>query len=119
MTSSATSTIPRPSVSVLPGSSTLVASRQDARVRVFVASRVVARAAAGGHIGFGVRPTARRRGLSTWALGAVPPEARSLGLTRVLVTCDDHNLGSARTIENNGGALEDIHDTDLGRTRRY
>jgi len=74
---------------------------------------------AGGHIGFGVRPTARRRGLATWALGAVLPDARSLGLTRVLVTCDDHNLGSARTIENNGGVLEDVRDTDLGQTRRY
>lgn len=74
---------------------------------------------AGGHIAFGVRPTARRQGLATWALGAVLPEARSLGLTRVLVTCDDHNLGSARTIQNNGGVLEDVRDTDLGRTRRY
>jgi predicted acetyltransferase len=73
---------------------------------------------AGGHIGYGIRPTARRRGLATWALGAVLPEARSLGLSRVLVTCDDTNLGSARTIEINGGVLEDIRDTALGRTRR-
>jgi len=42
---------------------------------------------AGGHIGYGVRPSARRRGLATWALGAVLPEARALGLERVLVTC--------------------------------
>lgn len=73
----------------------------------------------GGHIGYGVRPTARRRGLATWALRAVLPEARSLGLTRLLVTCQDNNLGSARTIENNGGVLEGVRDTDLGRTRRY
>ena len=74
---------------------------------------------AGGHIGYGVRPTARRRGLAAWALGAVLPSARSLGLTRVLVTCDEDNAGSARIIENNGGVLEDVRDTDLGRTRRY
>jgi len=74
---------------------------------------------AGGHIGYGVRPTARRRGLATWALRAVLPNARSLGLTRVLVTCDDENVGSARIIESNGGVLEDVRDTDLGRTRRY
>ena len=73
----------------------------------------------GGHIGYGVRPTARRRGLATWALGAVLPEARSLGLIRVLVTCDDNNVGSARPNENNGGVLEDVRDTDLGHTRRY
>ena len=74
---------------------------------------------AGGHIGYGVRPTARRRGLATWALRAVLPNARSLGLTRVLVTCDDENVGSVRIIESNGGVLEDVRDTDLGRTRRY
>lgn len=74
---------------------------------------------AGGHIGYGVRPTARGRGLATGALRAVLPEARSLGLTRVLITCDDDNLGSARIIENSGGVLEDVRDTDLGRTRRY
>ena len=74
---------------------------------------------AGGHIGYGIRPSARKKGLATWALGAVLPTARSLGLSRVLVTCDDDNIGSARTIENNGGVLENVADTELGRTRRY
>jgi predicted acetyltransferase len=74
---------------------------------------------AGGHIGYGVRPSARRRGLATWALGAVLPEARALGLERVLVTCDDANVASARTIESNGGVLEDVRVTELGQTRRY
>jgi predicted acetyltransferase len=48
----------------------------------------------------------------------VLPEARALGLQRVLFTCDDTNLASARTIENAGGELEDVRDTELGRTRR-
>jgi len=74
---------------------------------------------AGGHIGYGVRPTARRRGLATGALRAALPEARSLRLTRVLITCNDDNLGSARIIENSGGVLEDVRETDLGHTRRY
>ncbi|MEU9859787.1 GNAT family N-acetyltransferase [Streptomyces sp. NPDC047971] len=74
---------------------------------------------AGGHIGYSVRPSARRRGLATWALGAVLPEARALGLARVLVTCDDDNIASARTIERNGGVLEDVRETELGRKRRY
>jgi len=47
------------------------------------------------------------------------PEAQSLGLQRVLVTCDNTNLASARTIENAGGVLEDVLDTELGLTRRY
>lgn len=74
---------------------------------------------AGGHIGYGVRPSARRRGLATWALATVLPEARALGLKEVLVTCDDTNAASQRVIEANGGVMEDIRETPLGRTRRY
>ncbi|MGY1501360.1 GNAT family N-acetyltransferase [Streptomyces sp. QTS52] len=72
-----------------------------------------------GHIGYSIRPSARRRGLATWALGAVLHEARTLGLDRVLVTCDDDNVGSARTIERNGGVLEDVRTTEVGIKRRY
>ena len=74
---------------------------------------------AGGHIGYSVRPSARRRGLASWALGEVLARARDIGLERVLVTCDDDNVASARTIERNAGVLEDVRDTPLGRTRRY
>ena len=74
---------------------------------------------AGGHIGYGIRPSARRRGLATFALGAVLPYAAKLGLPRVLVTCNVANEGSRRTIERNGGELEDIRDTEIGRLRRY
>ncbi|MDI1461589.1 GNAT family N-acetyltransferase [Catellatospora sp. KI3] len=74
---------------------------------------------AGGHIGYGIRPAARRRGLATWALREVLGHARVRGLDRALVTCDDTNTASARTIERNGGVLEDVRDTELGHTRRY
>jgi predicted acetyltransferase len=74
---------------------------------------------AGGHIGYGIRPSARRRGLATFALGRVLPYAAKLGLDRVLVTCNVGNEGSRRTIERNGGRLEDIRDTEIGRLRRY
>ncbi|MEH0425155.1 GNAT family N-acetyltransferase [Streptomyces stelliscabiei] len=73
----------------------------------------------GGQIGYSIRPSARRRGLATWALGAVLPEARALGMGRVLITCDDDNVASARTIERNGGVLEDVRTTDEGIKRRY
>ncbi|MDQ0681232.1 putative acetyltransferase [Streptomyces achromogenes] len=73
----------------------------------------------GGHIGYSIRPSARGRGLATWALGAVLPEARALGLDRVLVTCDEDNPASARTIERNGGVLEDVRSTAAGVKRRY
>ncbi|MBB5778283.1 GNAT family N-acetyltransferase [Nonomuraea jabiensis] len=73
----------------------------------------------GGHIGYSIRPSARRRGLATWALGAVLLKAPALGLDRVLLTCDDGNVASARTIESNGGVLEDVRSTEIGVKRRY
>lgn len=61
----------------------------------------------GGHIGYVVVPEHRGRG---WA-GAMLKEglvlARSLGLPKVLLTCDEDNLASRRTIERCGGAYED------------
>jgi predicted acetyltransferase len=74
---------------------------------------------AGGHIGYGIRPSARRRDLARWALGEVLARARTHGLDRVLITCADDNLASARVIEHHGGVPEDVRDTELGRTRRY
>ncbi|GAA1577243.1 GNAT family N-acetyltransferase [Kribbella karoonensis] len=73
----------------------------------------------GGHIGYGVRPSARGRGVASWALAEVLDRARARGMDRVLVTCDKDNEPSARTIERNGGVLEDIRDTWLGPARRY
>lgn len=73
----------------------------------------------GGHIGSSVRPSARRRGLASWALGEVLGQARKQGLDRVLLTCAVDNTASARTIERNGGVLEDVRDTEIGRFRRY
>lgn len=62
----------------------------------------------GGHIGYEVRPSRRREGHGTAALGLALVEARKLGLDRVLITCDTTNIGSRRIIEANGGVLEDI-----------
>ncbi|MTB71909.1 GNAT family N-acetyltransferase [Arsenicicoccus sp. MKL-02] len=74
----------------------------------------------GGHVGYGIRPSARGRGLATWALAAVLPRARRLDLDSILVTCDDTNLASAAVIERNGGELEDVRELAPGaRTRRY
>ena len=44
-----------------------------------------------GHIGYGIRSTARQHGLATWALGRILDEARGLGLTRVLTICEAGN----------------------------
>jgi len=64
----------------------------------------------GGHIGYDVRPTARRRGHATAMLRASLAVARDLGIDKALVTCDVDNVGSRKVIENNGGVMEDIRD---------
>lgn len=72
-----------------------------------------------GHIGYGIRPSARRRGLATWALGRIVDEARVLGMDRVLVVCEAGNGASAKTIERQGGVLEHVCDTEHGAALRY
>jgi predicted acetyltransferase len=61
----------------------------------------------GGHIGFGVRPSARRRGYATQLLRATLVEAQARGVSKVRVTCDQDNVASAKTILRNGGVLDD------------
>ena len=60
----------------------------------------------GGHIGYEVRPGARRRGHATAMLAAALPIAASLGIELAHVDCDADNLASRRIIEKNGGRLE-------------
>ncbi|MCG3750993.1 GNAT family N-acetyltransferase [Amycolatopsis sp. Poz14] len=72
-----------------------------------------------GHLGLGLRPTARGRGLASWALRQMLPEARRLDLRCVLLVCEGENLASAKTIERAGGVLEEIRQTDHGPVRRY
>jgi len=67
----------------------------------------------GGHIGYVVRPSARRRGYATAALGRMLPVAAGRGIDPVLITCDDDNVASRRVIEANGGRLEDVRDHKL------
>ncbi len=72
-----------------------------------------------GHIGYGIRPSARGRGLATWALGQVLPHAREAGLDRALLVCMDDNAASIRTIERSGGVLDSTVDDGHGLVRRY
>jgi predicted acetyltransferase len=61
----------------------------------------------GGHIGYDVRPSARRRGHATAMLRAALPVARDLGISSALVTCDATNIASRKVIEANGGVFDD------------
>ena len=73
----------------------------------------------GGHIGDGVRPSERRKGIATQMIGLALEECRKLGIDRVLMTCDKENTGSAKSIQNNGGVLENEIETDGEILQRY
>ena len=100
----------------------------------FVGNRIVGRvsirhtlndalARKGGHIGYVVLPEFRRRGYATAMLRQALAVARErLRLDRVLLTCDDDNMASIRTIERNAGVLERlVTGTERGERpfRRY
>ena len=60
----------------------------------------------GGHLGYGVRPSARRLGYGCEVLKQTLVVAKRLGIDRVRLTCDKNNIASAKTILRNGGKLE-------------
>lgn len=62
----------------------------------------------GGHIGAGIRPSERRKGYATAMIKLALDECKKLGIKNVLITCDKSNIGSAKSIMNNGGVLESI-----------
>jgi predicted acetyltransferase len=61
----------------------------------------------GGHIGYDVRPSARRRGHAAAMLGVVLTAAHRMGIDPALLTCDADNEPSRRTIVAHGGVLQD------------
>ena len=74
----------------------------------------------GGHIGYGIRPSARRKGYATKLLAMSLEKAKELGIDRVLVCCDATNEGSEKTIRNNGGVRDhDYIEEDGNVVRRF
>ena len=60
----------------------------------------------GGHIGYSVRPTERRKGYAKRMLGEALLFCKELGISKILVTCLSDNEGSRKTILANGGIYE-------------
>lgn len=73
----------------------------------------------GGHIGYSVAPDERRKGYGTEMLKLGLDYCRTLGLKRVLITCDKTNTASAGVIRANGGALENEVGVDGIIKQRY
>lgn len=59
----------------------------------------------GGHIGYSVRASKRQMGYATEMLGLALEKCKTLRIPRVLITCDQDNIASAKTIKNNQGQL--------------
>jgi len=60
----------------------------------------------GGHIGLGIRPSYRGRGLGNLLLALTIREAQRKGITQIHVHCNKNNIASARMIARNGGVLD-------------
>lgn len=74
----------------------------------------------GGHIGYAVAPSHRRKGVASAMLAAALDEARALGIEEALLTCDADNIGSRKTIERNGGrCIREGQPDGLERTQRW
>lgn len=73
----------------------------------------------GGHIGYVIRSSEWGKGYGTYMLKLALDKARAMGLEKVLITCSENNIASARVMEKNGCVLEDKVQTEAGLTRRY
>lgn len=78
----------------------------------------------GGHIGYAINPKYWNMGYGKKLLKLGLDKSKSLiEEARVLITCDDDNIGSYKIIESNGGILENkLENEDCGEkflTRRY
>ncbi|MBF4609485.1 GNAT family N-acetyltransferase [Curtobacterium sp. VKM Ac-1393] len=72
-----------------------------------------------GHIGYAIRPSARGRGVATWALGEVLRHAQSSGINPVLAFCVENNARSVATLEHHGAVLEAVEQHRDVQVRRY
>ena len=73
----------------------------------------------GGHIGYGIRPSFRGRGLAAQMLFMALPIAKALGIDRALIVCDKDNPASSKTILRCGGMLEDERFENGKAVQRY
>ncbi|GCF66276.1 GCN5 family acetyltransferase [Bacillus cereus] len=75
---------------------------------------------AGGHIGYGIRPSERRKGYATKLLELSLEKTKKLNITRALVVCDEVNTASEKTILHNGGVRDDdFIEEDGNVVRRF
>lgn len=62
----------------------------------------------GGHIGYSIHPDFRKQGYGSEMLKLALAKVKMLSLDKVLITCEESNVGSEKVILNNGGKFEAI-----------
>jgi predicted acetyltransferase len=72
-----------------------------------------------GHVGYGICPSERGRGVGTWALGQVLAHASRVGIDPVVAVCRDDNVGSIGMLEHYDASLLAIEVRGETRLRRY
>lgn len=74
----------------------------------------------GGHIGYGIRPSKRKKGYATRILSLGLKKAKELNLEKVLIVCNSTNIASKKVILNNGGISDkDFIDENNNTLKRY
>ncbi len=73
----------------------------------------------GGHIGYAIRKSERRKGYATEMLRLALEKCKDLNIEKALVTCNVDNIGSAKTIINNGGVLENEIEHEGNVCKRF
>ena len=74
----------------------------------------------GGHIGYGIRPSEKKKGYATRLLAFALEKSKEIGINKALVVCDDYNTASKKTIINNGGVQDkDFIDEDGNVINRF
>ena len=72
----------------------------------------------GGHIGYIIRPSQRGKRLAAEMLRQVLLAERAQSIGRLLVTCDEGNIASEKTILKNGGVFESAVEAGPDRPRK-
>lgn len=112
-----------PNEELVPSESYLLVREEDNKVVGMINLRIVLNdnlKEFGGHIGYSIRPSERRKGYNKINLYLMLKRCYELGLEEVLLDCNVDNLGSSKTMEALGGIrIKEYYNEKYGKIYRY